>query len=54
MSEPEPPPKWKTDLAAAIEELNAKYFVSAMGGRAFVCDTRYDQELGRECLTFSR
>ena len=49
-----PEDDWEAELAAAIEEMNGRYFVAQQGGRALICSLAYDDALGRERLVFSR
>jgi hypothetical protein len=50
----EPGDDWKATLAAAIEEMNARYFVTALSGKGVIAALAFDDGLRRERLVFSR
>jgi hypothetical protein len=45
---------WEARLAGAIEEMNVRYFVAAIGGRGVIGSLVHDDALKRERLAFSR
>ena len=45
---------WEKALEAAIDEMNARYFVASLGGRGMIASLVEDSELGRESLVLSR
>ena len=49
-----PSDDWEAKLAAAIEEMNARYFVAGLGGRGVIASLVHDDAMERERLVFSR
>jgi hypothetical protein len=45
---------WKEKLAAAIEEMNRRFFVAEMSGKGVIASLTQDEALNRERLVFSR
>jgi Family of unknown function (DUF5906) len=46
--------EWEAELVAAIDEMNRRYFVAAIGGRGVIGGLVLDDHFGRERLVFSR
>ena len=48
------PQNWEAKLASAIEWMNERYFVVALGGRVVIASLVHDLDLGRHRLVFMR
>jgi Family of unknown function (DUF5906) len=49
-----PPDGWEEKLRAGIDELNARYFVSTISGKAVIASVERDEALNRDRLVVSR